>query len=309
MSVLWASLGLAIALGLGALAGRTRLFRDDEPATEALSRYVLYVAFPALVAAQVVDPSFVVPREPAFYLAVPLVFGATLALAALTAREHVGTVALVVGFGNVAFVGLPVVEATLGPSALPLASLAVALHVAVGLTLGPYVLLRAAGRATTRGAIARRLATQPLFWAPLAGVAMRWLPDAAREALVTLATPFGRSASPVALFVLGLYLYGLRDRLRSIDRGDVAHVGLKLLAQPALTFALCLACRQAGWLDVSQARVLTLLAAMPAAVSCFVIAHELETRAERVARTVLTTCLAATITVPLVAYAITRVWP
>ena len=117
---------------LGIAAGAVGLFRDPDDAIGALNTFVLYLAFPVLIVVGITDCDFSLPSEPAFYLVVPavavLLSGALAALRRLPAfRPHAGPIALTSLFANTAYVGLPVVEGVLGPEALGLGALAVAM--------------------------------------------------------------------------------------------------------------------------------------------------------------------------------------
>ena len=111
-------LQLAIPAFLGALAGRGGLFRDPEEAINALNTYALNIGFPALIALGLVDAQLDLPSSPLFYLAWPICLFAMLTTLRFIPwqqiRESLGTLSLVVVFGNVAYLGLPYVRATFG---------------------------------------------------------------------------------------------------------------------------------------------------------------------------------------------------
>ena len=286
---------------LGALAGGLRLFERPDAAVGHLNRYALYVAFPALVFVGLADASFALPAGGYFYLVVPAALGLSLTLVRLVGRgPERGSLALVASFGNVAYLGLPLVEQTFGASALGVASLAVAVHVTLAMLLGPWLLLRwgraPGGARRGTGALLR----QPLLWAPFAGLLARRLPDHAAAGLLAVLRPIGASAAPVALFLLGLYLHTHAAGLRKIERATVAHVATKLLLLPAVTLALCGLGRGFGWLRPLDAQVLVLLSAMPAAITTFAIAQELGVGVARVTQTVVASSFASLAPVPLV---------
>ncbi|MEQ9075920.1 MAG: AEC family transporter [Sandaracinaceae bacterium] len=305
---LWlAALALGAPILLGASAGAVRLFPDPNAAVDHLNRYALYFAFPALVFRGLVDADFALPTEPGFWLLIPLV----LAVSALTVRalfpEEAPTLALIVAFGNVAYLGLPVVERVLGEDALGLAAVAVAVHVTLALSVGPLLLLRWSGRGDGFAESAKALARQPLLWAPVAGLAVHALPGDARSLLDTMLVdtviePLGRSAAPVALFLLGLYLFTQRARLRRIEGGDVVHLGVKLLFLPALSFGVAFGFHSVGWLTPAQAQVLCLLAAMPAAITTFAISQQLGVGAERTSRAIVATSVLSIVTIPVASW-------
>lgn len=300
-----AALVLPVLLGVG--AGLVRLFADPETAVDHLNRYALYFAFPALVFHGLVAADVALPTSLGFWLLVPLALVVSATLARVLFPRDAGTLAQMVAFGNVAYLGLPIVERVLGERAMPTASLAVALHVTLALSVGPILLLRwGGGDASVRSTLVKA-ARQPLLWAPIAGIAARALPEGAREVLDALATPIGASAAPVALFLLGLYLHTHRDRMRHLGGSDVVHVAMKLAVLPVLTLGGAWAFAQAGAIEVEEAQVLFLLSAMPAAITTFAIAQQLRVGADRMSRAIVATTVLAAAVIPAAAW-LTRAW-
>lgn len=306
MTLLWAALSLAAPVVLGVLSGAARLFGDPRGAIDPLNRYALYVAFPPLVAQGLLASELAMPTTPGFWLLVPVVLALTTLSARALLPKQAPTIALILAFGNVAFLGLPVIEQVLGPAAMPTASLAMALHVLLAITVGPLLLLRWSGAHGGLRSVLGRVARQPLLWAPIIALAARALPTPARDALATVITPLARSAAPVALFLLGLYLYVNRDEARRVDRGDLAHVSWKIVLMPALTFALSRVLLNAGLILALEAQVLTILSAMPAAVTTFSMAHDYGVGADRTSRAVVVTSVASALTLPLTVWAALR---
>jgi predicted permease len=290
----------------GAIAGALRLFREPERAIDALNLYALNIAFPALVCGGLASAELALPSAPGFWVLVPIAFAIAVLGARLAARAVSPTIALTIAFGNVAYLGLPVVEQALGASSVPAAALAVAIHVLVSMTAGLFLFLRWSGDAGGGRAALRRVLKQPLLWAPLAGLALRLLPSDARPLLDALLTPIGRSAAPVALFLLGLYLHVHRDEVRRIDLGDAWHLLFKLVVLPAITFALAYALRSHALLGSAEARVLFVLSAMPAAITTFSMARDAGHGVERVSRTIVLTTLASALTIPIALWLASR---
>jgi predicted permease len=305
-------LGLAAAalvapVLLGAGAGAVKLFSDPNAAVDHLNRYALYFAFPALVFRGLVSADYALPDSPGFWLLVPLALAVTAGACRLLAPRQAPTLALMVAFGNVAYLGLPVVERVLGDAAMPIASLAVAVHVTLALSVGPVLLLRWSGATKGLGSTLGRAARQPLLWAPLVGLAARLLPADVRGALDSVTLPLGKSAAPVALFLLGLYLHTHRDRMRRLGTADAVHVAVKLAALPAITFAGAWAFHHVGWLTPPEAQVLCLLSAMPAAITTFAIAQQLDVGAAQTSRAIVATTLVSAGVIPLAAWLV-RAW-
>lgn len=293
-------LRLAIPAGLGAVSGAGGLFRDPERAVGVLNTYALTIGFPALVVLGLLDADFALPRQAAFWLLWPVVLLLTLGAIALLGGRERGTLALVTAFGNVAYLGLPVVAATMPGSDGP-AALMVAIHVCLAVSVGPLMLQRWSGGDGEGGALGRVLRL-PLFWAPLVGLAGRALPTLARAEVANVLRPLAASAAPVALFLLGLHLYLERERLRALDLAGLAHVALRLLLIPTLALGLAVLAVRAGALDPAHARIHVVLAAMPAAITTFSIAHQAGAGTDRVAATIVGSTLLALLTLPLWAW-------
>lgn len=290
---------LILPLLLGALAERRRLFAEPDRAIAHLNVYALYVAFPALVYVGIADARFALPTSLGFYVLVPLALAITLGATRVFAKSAAGTVALVVTFGNVAYLGLPLVQRVLGDAVVGIASLAVAIHVSLSMLLGPWLLLRWSG--SEGAAPVAAVLRQPLTYAPFVGLAARALPDELVAGTVALLEPLGASAAPVAMFLLGLYLHRHRDALR-LDAVVLRHVVLKLGVLPAITFGLAFGLRELELLGALEARVLVLLAAMPAAISTFAIAERFGVGERRVCQAVVATSWLSALTIPLVAW-------
>lgn len=303
MQLLWAALSLAAPVILGWITGAMRLFPEPASALDPINRYALYVAFPPLVAQGLLASEVAFPSSIGFWLLVPVVLAITAIAARAIVPTHAPTLALILAFGNVAFLGLPVIEQVLGPIAMPIASLAMALHVLLAITVGPLLLLRWSDTRGGAASVLRRVARQPLLWAPIVALAARALPLEAREALVAVITPLGRSAAPVALFLLGLYLHVNRARVQRLDAGDVVHVAWKNALMPAITLGLAIGLRELDAIEVLEARVLVVLASMPAAITTFSMAHDYGVGAERTSRAVVATSIAAIVTVPISVWA------
>ncbi|MEO1273779.1 MAG: AEC family transporter, partial [Myxococcota bacterium] len=111
--------------------------------------------------------------------------------------------------------------------------------------------------------------------------------------------PIAASAAPVALFLLGLYLYQERSRLVQFDGPLAGHIALCLLITPALTYALALGATTTQQLDPTHAQLHVLLASMPAAITTFAIAHQANVGSERVAGTIAWSTLGAAVTIPI----------
>lgn len=289
-------LQLGVPALLGAGCGALRLFPDPRAAVVVLNRYALYIGFPALVTRGLLLPSAVIPAEPAFWLLWPVAL--TLMLLGVP-RARDSALGLGMTFGNVAYLGLPYVLAVMGEGMAGPAALAVAVHVTGAVTVGPALLARAAGAPGGVLEVVRRVARQPLFWAPVVGLSMRAGSPDLRRVTADGLQPFADSAAVVALFLLGLHVFTERARLRSIGAAVLSLVAVRMLLAPALVLGLAWAAVILGWLPPELARVHVLLAAMPLAITTFSMAHDAGVEADRVAGAVVVSSMLAVLMLPL----------
>jgi malonate transporter len=197
----------------------------------------------------------------AIYLA-----GLVIALLVFRLRVDAGALQALNGsFPNMAFMGIPVLTAVSGPSAV--------LSVVVGNLVSSLVLLPVtlalleAGKNGNRGghqgltvvwyAVLGSI-RQPLVIAPVVGVVVALLGWHLPEAVHNSFSLIGNATSGVALFALGLLLTGERLKL---SRAATLNVVMKNLAQPAVMWALVLLFDVPG----EYRRDLILLGALPTA--------------------------------------------
>jgi malonate transporter len=298
--------GLISQVVPGFVAGAVGLFPEPDRAVTVLNTYALKLAFPALVAHNLLDPGFVWPTDLGFWLVVPLSVAVLLTTLWATRqvaswRPHAGTLALSGMFGNVAYIGLPLGEAVLGEGVRGQLTLLVTVHVVVTLIVGPWMLLRWSG-ADTEASVGRKVLSQPLVWSPVLGLALRGLPEAGIDGARWLLAPLAGSAGPVVLFMIGLYLHRHLRVLTDIDGVAAAHVVLKLVGLPLCTAAALLALDGGGLLAADTWRMALLLAAMPTGAAAFALASDLHVGEQRTAQAVAASTVASALTLPAVAW-------
>lgn len=291
---------LLIPVLCGLVAGWVRLFSDPSGALTALNRVALYFAFPALVVVSLLrsPPGLGVGVAFIAVNAALLLLGALgVGVAAhLVGRRPRGAYQLVIVFGNVAYLGLPFAERVLPPAGFAIAVIGVAVHVTVSLVLGPVLLLRARGSAIPWREVGARVARQPLVWAPLVGLLLQRTPAGARQEVERLLAPLAAAAAPVALFVLGLYIFQNRRVLRLGGLADVLAWVPKLVVLPLLAWGLA----TLVGLTPEEAGATILLAAMPTAITTFAFALDFGVGQDVTVRAIVWSSSLCLITVPLV---------
>jgi predicted permease len=234
----------ALAVLLVGLAAGVVFRRTEKAGPEvqtAVTFWVLRVALPALALRVMHQVHF--PASIAAVVAVPyLLFAVTCALFVAIGRvmrltrETVAGLIAAAACANTSFVGIPMVTAFFGASAVPIAVLVD--------QLGSFVLLNTVvltlvavlgddGERVTPAEIAKRVLTAPPLLAVVAGLALR--PVAYPGWLTDVLTRLGDTLTPLALFAIGLQLEvgAVRRWWRELTVG----LGVKLVVAPALVIA------------------------------------------------------------------------
>jgi hypothetical protein len=273
-------------------------------ATDALTRFVFSVAIPALLFRLMSDFSSL-PRPDLRVLFA--YFGACLVVFALGrvlsryAFRHDGVEQSVFGlagiFSNTVLLGIPLVQVTLGASAMPTVSLVVVFNALILWTLvGVSVELARASSMSARQflATAKAVVANPIVASILAGAAFGFtglaLPAWVDRTLALLA----QAAVPMSLIALGMGLgaWGLSAGWRA----SVAMAAVKLAVLPAVAWALA---RVAG-LPPAETTVVVVMAALPTGANVYLMARQFRAIEGPVAASlVLSTALAA-VTTPIV---------
>jgi predicted permease len=258
-----------VLIALGQLSGRLRLL--PEGSAELLHRFVLLICLPALVIVQVRQLEF----DPALSLLmlVPWVW-ALLAIVLVKllrkplnlSREVEGCLLITLPLGNTAFLGYPMVESLLGPSALPAA--------VVYDQLGSFLILSTVG--VTLAAIYRtgqRPPWQSLLWRVITfpafvGLLIGLLPIEWPAPLLAVLERLAACLVPLVLFAIGMQL---RFRLPA-GQGRGLALGLALKLGGGALCAFLLASAFAAPTAVRDVAVLQ--AAMPVMVTGAALAIE-----------------------------------
>jgi len=259
----------------GYLAGRFEALGPDSAA--ALNRFVFYFALPTAL--------FVItaraPIDKIFNW--PFIGGAllTLLIAVIVGRlwfhhHDVATLSMVgltAGWGNVGYMGLPLLLTAYGPDgALPtIVSILSVIIFFVGGAIAVLEGVRASGASPLHVAshLARMLLRNPLVISPLLGIVFSMTAFPLPKAVSNYLDLMAAGVAPAALFALGLSLVGHKLM------GNVGEViwlaALKTVVNPILTFALVtnVFTMEPLW---SQAAVI--LSAMPTAANTYVIAQQ-----------------------------------
>ena len=289
-------------IGTGYAAARCGILDGD--VTDALNRFVVWLALPALLFGATARMTPADIDHPGFAAASGAGIALTFALSFLLDRGGGKRLAdraiagLDAAYGNVGFLGIPLGLGLFGDGILPALVIAVLLT-ACGLFAFAVVLIEvdlaaSAGGAARARSLARALgslARNPLVVSPALGglwaATGLGLPAPAGRFVGLLAA----AAGPCALVTIGLFLHQRRERA---DGREVARlVGLKLLAQPAVTLGFAwLVPMPAAWFDAAL-----LLSALPTGTGPFMLANHYGREAAVTSRAILVSTVLSVATV------------
>jgi predicted permease len=268
--------------------------------SKVLNGVIVYVALPALIFTSVAAAPLSVELVRAAGIAwvvslVGLSVAWELAHVLRLSPRTAGGFVLAATLGNTGYLGYPIVQALLGPGALPAAVFYdVFGTVAVLFTLGIAVAARY-GEHEGRINVIKELFTFPAMIALLAALAFRLLPlpAAVSGTVMDWTAIAAKMAVPLIMVSLGvsLDLSALRGTLKSL----AALAGVKLLLLPAIAVAVAVMTR-----DTAGIRVLALQAGMPSMMLALVVGERFKLDTAFIAGAILVTTVCCLVTIPLV---------
>jgi predicted permease len=195
------------------------------------------------------------------------------------------------------YVGIAAAAAMAGSPGITLAAVAIlALIPLVNFLCVPVVSHYGSARITSLKAVVATLAKNPLILASLAGFALNVLNVQLPEPVYEVLRLLGRAALPVGLLTVGA---GLNFRHLAPQRSRILLASLlKLVLLPAATFLACRLYHVPAPADV----IAVLFAALPTAVSSFILARQLGGDEDLMASIITAQTVLAFVTLPLALY-------
>ena len=288
------------------LFGFLKIYKSPSNAIAILNTYALYLAFPALIFAGVADSGLGLSPVIGFVTLVPfaflIVFIMLLKSFQILSDIEAGVAGLGSTFGNIAYLGIPICASIIGSDVVGLASYVAALHLIVGLSVGPGLLLWGSNSSNNRlDIILKKLMRQPLLWASIMGFCAQIFPRIWIKQIIPPVAWIGQSAGPVAVFIIGLYLWTKWRSILHFDRADWILLALKLFVLPAFTWVGLAWASGMGWLDSRSANVVLLQSSMPIAITTFAITEAYGVGQEKITRGIVATTGLFLLLLPLIA--------
>ena len=288
---------LFLLLGVGYGARKCKLF--DAAADGLMTRLVLNITLPALLITAMTGGPAEMPRRVLFYalLVIFLAFAVKGALGILSAlllrmpREKRGTVTAMVMFGNVGFMGFPLVYALLGAEGLFIASI---FNVAFNLLVFSLGIKLVAGGG---GKISPRLFLNGPMVSSVIALLLFLLRIQLPEPIAATLGHLGGMTVPLAMILLGSTLAGMD--WKALFQGWRAYgiALVKLLAAPLIVY-LALVRIVA---DPVLLHVVVLLSAMPVGTSLPMLCIRYDGDQELVGQGIFISTILSLVTIPLLA--------
>jgi hypothetical protein len=290
-------------MACGWLAGRVGIL--GEASSEALNRFVYYVALPPLLFGAMVKAPvgevFNGPFLAAYCGGVFLTFALAMIVATYAFPDRFACLSLhglSAIFTNTGYMGIPLILTAFGPAGAPPAIMSTIINASFVVGLATMLVELDIGRDSGKRPLALlkdvivAVLKNPLVMAPFAGIALSVLGIKLPTAIDTFCTLIGASASPCALFAIGLFLVG---KPIAGDLKEIAWVSLlKLVMQPAVTYVLAF---QVLSMDPIWAKSAVILAALPTGTTLFVIGQKYGIYVRRATGIVLVSTVASVVTV------------
>ncbi len=303
-AVLDAAVPIFALILAGYAAGWARMF--DPSATDTLNRFAFYFALPALIFVAMSKVTLDQLSELGFAAAFGLGIAITYAVGFLIARGRgkrfadANLDALDGAYSNTGFMGIPLCLLALGASSMPAAVIGTLFTACILFLFGLIMIEAGTHNGLHAAAMLRKvvfaLLRNPLFLAPIAGLLLGLTGILLPAPVERFASLLGASASPVALFCIGLFLAQVpfaNTDLRAVG----TLLGLKLFFQPAITAVLAL------WVfDMPKVWSATavLLSALPIGSGPFTLAKTFGLDASVTAGAILVTHIVSVVTVSVI---------
>jgi hypothetical protein len=283
---------ILILMGLGYLSRRVNILKHGDE--RVLNSYIYFFALPSLFLTDLSE--MILTRSSLGFvaagilpiLASVIILGIGCLLKAYSS-DTFSLAAIAAIFGSTAFFGIPFVVFAF-PTAEGLATLSAATIAVVSVPLSIAILeFRSLEKGTKRESIRRicvRFARNPLILSILAGFLLSLSKVHIPEPLSTSLHMIGLTTAPVAIFVLGVFLYG-RKYLRV--RWALLLSLLRVVMLPAIAFLFA----SLLGLDFQERATVVLMSSTPLAISTIVLSERYNFHKETIPSLLLVSSLAA----------------
>ena len=291
---------LFLIIFAGAVVQRWRLAGDHWQTV--LNEFALRIGFPVLIFTSLTKTPFS-PGEHALLIAVNSLFILALFLSAYAVSKILRlsprimrTVFIGLVFGNVAYLGIPILAQVAGEKILPTASLIVAVYLFWNFTVGIAFLdmTRTENKKNVLKDVAQNLLKNPLLIAVILGMIVAGLNIRLPQMITTALGMITASVTPTVLIVIGLFIGQSRFGKWSDWLPVFIFSMIVLIAKPALFYF------GIKVLNGSHEQFFSSIveAAMPLAITPFALADTFDMDKEFIARGIVLSTILSIVTLP-----------
>lgn len=290
---------LFLAIFAGIIFSRTKSVSENW--VDILNRYALRIGLPALVIASLIriEPSggtyvrLIVVNSVYFVVCMLLAF--PIALIFRFPKKVKQALFLILSYGNVAYLGIPVLRNAYGETAVPFAGIISAVYIFWLLTLGITLIEISGENRLNLKQMLLNVIGNPLMLSVFAGIAIVFFKIKLPEVVTDTIQLFAGSVTAVVLFSLGIFLGlhragNLKDWLKALV--------FSLIIMLVLPSVFYLFLRNSG-MDTMQFKATILESAMPLGLTPYALAIQYKLEAHLVSRIVVVSTLLAIVIVPM----------
>ena len=268
---------------------------------DVLNKYALWIGLPSLIFAALVRLDFRFSEYAnlifanSIYLIVCTLLAFPIGAIFKTSLKTKRTLFLILGFGNISYLGIPLISSALGNEALSSAILLSAVYPFWMFTLA-IVLIEITGHEKMYLLlILRKLATNPLLLAVLFGIVASFFKIPMQSTLMKTLDLFSQSVTAVVLFSLGIFLGSQQIGSRK-EWWPV--FGLSMVIMIILPGLFYLLAKESGMTTI-QFRASILDSAMPMGLSAYAMTEQYQLNALLTGRLVILSTVLAAVILPL----------
>lgn len=292
-------LPLFLVIIIGMIFSRVKVNHDNW--IEVLNKYALWIGFPALVIFSLIRLDLAQNSYSTFIILNSIfIIGSIILVFPICRIFHLSvhmkrTLFLILPFGNVSYLGIPILYNAFGVEILPEAAIISAVYVFWLLTLAILLIEIYGEEKTDLKKLGLSLAKNPLLLSVFAGLALVILNIKLPEFAVKTIELFSDSVTAVVLFSLGIFL-GMQKIGRLKDWLLVAVLTLStMVVLPIIFYRAILALN----IEVTGLKAIILDAAMPLGVTPYVLAVQYKLKTTLVTRVIVFGTLLSIVIIPL----------
>jgi predicted permease len=267
---------------------------------DVLNKYVLWIGFPSLIFAALVRLDFrfseysVLLLTNSVYLVTCMLLAFPVGSLFKTSLRTKRTLFLMLGFGNVSYLGIPVISGVLGSEALGPAILISAVYLFWMFTLA-IILIEVTGHEKVHILrIFQKLFTNPLLISVLVGLLASWFKIPVQSSLMKTVDLFGQSVTSIVLFSLGIFLGSQQIGSRKEWWPVLGLSVMVMIILPGIYYFLA----KGSGMTSLQFRTSILDAAMPMGLTAYTMTEQYQLNALLTGRLVILSTLLAAIILP-----------